>query len=107
MRRSTLRAAFIAAMVVLASAGAHTAAVAAPPIAHCRIVDDWGTGFQAECVVTNPPPGSVDGWTVRICFAPDTVRVNQAWNVTFSMSGSPCATFTSVSYNSNLPENGT
>jgi glucose/arabinose dehydrogenase len=105
MRRPRLRAVFIAIAVLLTSAGLQSAAVAAPPTAACRVVSDWGAGFQGECAVNNPGPEAVTGWTVEACFTPAAVRLTQFWNAT-ATTGSNCVGFAGLSWNNTIPAGG-
>ncbi|HEU5159340.1 MAG TPA: PQQ-dependent sugar dehydrogenase [Streptosporangiaceae bacterium] len=102
MRRPRLRAAVIAATLVLATAGLTSAAVAAPPTASCRVTGDWGGGFQGECVIANPGPDSVSGWTLEACFTPATTQITQSWGATAAASGN-CVRFTGVSWSNTVP----
>ena len=104
MRRPGLRAAFIATMVVLGTIGLPGAARAAPPTASCRVVNDWGSGFQGECAIANPGPDAVTGWTLDICFTPATVRLSQVWGATAATTGNAnCVRFTGVSWSTTIP----
>jgi glucose/arabinose dehydrogenase len=105
MRRSGARAAFIATMVVLGTIGLPGAAKAAPPTATCRVINDWGGGFQGECTITNPGPGAVTGWTLDICFTPATVRLNQVWGATATASAN-CVRFTGSSGSTTIAAGG-
>jgi glucose/arabinose dehydrogenase len=94
-------------MVVLATVGLPTAAVAAPPTVGCRVVNDWGSGFQGECVIANPGPDALTGWTLEVCFSPATVRLTQVWGATSTTGASPnCVRFTGVSWSATIPAGG-
>src|SRR6266545_4654585 len=102
MRRPNLRAVIIAAMVALAAVGVPIAAVAAPPTAACRVVGDWGSGFQGECAITNPGPDPGGGWTLELCFAPASVNITQAWGASVTQNGQ-CKTFTGDAWTRTIP----
>src|SRR5918999_5755658 len=104
MRRFGLRAALIAITVVVATIGLPGAAKAAPPTATCRVVNNWGGGFQGECTVTNPGPDAVTGWTLEICFA-STVRLTQVWGASATVSGD-CVRFTGTSWSTTIAAGG-
>jgi glucose/arabinose dehydrogenase len=107
MRRPGLRAVLVAAAVALAAVGMPTAARAAAPTATCRVVNDWGSGFQGECAIANPGPDAVTGWTLDVCFTPATVRLTQVWGGTAATNGAAnCVRFTGVSWSSTIPAGG-
>ncbi|HEY7483123.1 MAG TPA: PQQ-dependent sugar dehydrogenase [Streptosporangiaceae bacterium] len=102
MRRPGLRALIIAAMVALATVGVPSAAMATPPTATCRVVNDWGAGFQGECTIANPGPDPAAGWTLVLCLSPATTNITQVWGASVVQSGQ-CRTFSDVSYTHNIP----
>jgi glucose/arabinose dehydrogenase len=104
MRRPGLRVAVIATTVLLGTIGLSGAAKAAPT-ATCRVVNDWGGGFQGECTIANPGPGAVTGWTLEVCFTPATVRLQQVWGATATSSAN-CVRFTGVDWSSTIPVGG-
>jgi chitodextrinase len=105
MRRSGVRAAFIATMVILGTVGLPGAAKAAPPTATCRVVNDWGSGFQGDCTIANPGPDAVTGWTLNICFTPATVRLSQVWGAAATTSGN-CVAFTGIDWSTTIAAGG-
>src|SRR4051812_9417143 len=99
MRRPGVRAAFIAIVVTLGTIGLPGAARAAAPTTTCRVVNDWGSGFQGECANTTPGRAAGAGWTLEVCSTPATVRLSQVWNPTATTSGTAnCVRFTGVSW---------
>ncbi len=44
-----------------------------------RVVNDWGTGFQGEVVITNPGPSTVQDWRLEFDFP---YKIEGIWNAT-------------------------
>jgi hypothetical protein len=89
-RRRRLAAIGAAVAVVGAGALTVTAATNANAAAGCEVdynvVNDWGSGFQANISITAGQP--IDGWTIAWDFT-SAVSGISAWNVTNqSLSGS-------------------
>ncbi|TDB96996.1 glycoside hydrolase family 18 chitinase [Actinomadura sp. 7K534] len=93
-------------------AGATTLAVAtalltAPPAssagtvtASCTKTQDWGTGFEGSCTVTNGTDAALNGWTVEVDL-PSGTAITTAWNATRTVSGDHY-TFTNPGWNATL-----
>jgi hypothetical protein len=63
------------------------------------IVNDWGTGFQAEVTIRNVGTALIDGWTLAF----DLGRtVTQVWNATAGVESPGRPSFTSVSYTAQI-----
>ena len=65
---------------------ANPALAAACQAVEYEVVNDWGTGHQAEVSVTAGSEG-IDGWTVEFDLSEGS-QVQSAWNVDWSQSGS-------------------
>ncbi|GAB3226851.1 glycoside hydrolase family 48 protein [Glycomyces halotolerans] len=88
-RRRWRRGAMIGLPVALVGALGAVAAPQAFANDHCtvdyRVVNSWGSGFQAAVDITAGSQ-AFDGWTVEWDF-PSGTGVSSAWNVDYSVSG--------------------
>ncbi|GAA1983167.1 cellulose binding domain-containing protein [Catenulispora subtropica] len=90
-RRRSLPAAALAAGV-LATAGlalappTATAATSSLPTAVYTKTSDWGSGFEAQYVVTNPLSVPLTPWNLQFTL-PSTVRITSMWGGTDTPSG--------------------
>ena len=104
MRRPRLRAVVIAIMVALAAVVGLPGTANAAPRASCAITNNWGSGFQVNCTITNPGPEPVNGWTLEVCFA-TPITLQQAWGGMATVNGN-CVRLTGMSWSSNIPVGG-
>ena len=64
----------------------------------------WTSGFVAEVTITNTGTTPITDWVVTFAFSGDQ-RIAQAWNGTFSQTGT-AVTLTHASWNRVIPPGG-
>jgi hypothetical protein len=81
-----------------------------PPSSFCsvdyNIVNQWGSGFQADVTITNNSGSSIAGWELTWTFAAGQ-QFSSGWNATFNPSGSSMSVSNVASHwNGTIPANG-
>lgn len=81
---------------------ATTTTTTVPTSLSCRatVVNNWGSGYQVEVVVTNNTNSTTNGWTTRITHGASP-SLSGSWNAEISVSGSR-VTGSNVSWNRQL-----
>ncbi|MFC7279056.1 cellulose binding domain-containing protein [Paractinoplanes rhizophilus] len=79
-----------------------------PPPTLCTVAykttSEWNGGFVAEVKITNLSATAIEGWTLVLTFGGDQA-VAQAWNATFTQSGTTVV-LTGESWNRTIPAGG-
>jgi endoglucanase len=78
-----------------------------PPGATCTVaysMNDWGSGFTANVVITNNSSTAVNGWTLTWTF-PGNQKITNLWNGSYTQSGTSVSV-TNLGYNANIPAGG-
>ncbi|MDB1087583.1 cellulase family glycosylhydrolase [Streptomyces sp. ACA25] len=85
-----------------------TSAGGEPPAADCavdyRVLNDWGSGFQADVTIRNTGSTAIDDWTLGWTFT-DGQTISNMWGGTASQTGSS-VTVQAASYTSAIPAGG-
>jgi endoglucanase len=69
------------------------------------LVNDWGSGFQAEIAITNTGSSAINGWKVSWTW-PDRQQMTDSWNSSYSQSGETVNLY-NASWNSTLAPGST
>jgi hypothetical protein len=78
------------------------------PTSTCRItysnVNDWGSGFTGNVVITNNGSSAINGWTLIWSFGGNQTITN-LWSGSYTQTGQSISV-TNLSYNNVIPANG-
>jgi len=91
----------------LATASPTTPPTSPPTGGGCRVgyvLDDWGSGFNANVTITNAGSAAINGWHLVFSF-PGAQSVTNIWNATQTQSGKQ-VTATNAPYNATIPAGG-
>ena len=75
----------------------------AGPLVTFHVVNDWGSGFQAEIDVTNTQTTAVNGWTLAYDFAPNITSI---WNASISSHQGTHYVLQDAGYNKTIAPGG-
>jgi cellulase/cellobiase CelA1 len=67
-------------------------------------VNDWGTGFSGNVVITNNSSTTINGWTLIWTF-PGNQTIVSLWNGTYTQAGETVSV-TNAGYNAAIGANG-
>jgi hypothetical protein len=102
---TALTATFTAILpATMATATMATAATPALPSAAYTKTSDWGSGFEAQYVLTNPMSVPLDHWTLQFAL-PSTAKITSMWGGNVAANGTT-QTVTAQSYDTSVPANG-